>query len=295
MQNGERETKGVLLVLASYVIWGLFPLYWRLLDGVPAPEIALHRIVWCAFCAGAIAVCRRRGTELYRSLTDLRLIGTLTVSGLLVTADWTIYIYGVAVHRLVETSLGLFVTPLFSILLGVLFLGERISPLRLAAITLGVVALAAEIFAYGRVPWIALGIAFSFGCYGYVRKKAPVDPLDGLLIETGLLAPFAAAALLFLAVHGSGSFRLALPGRDIFLILSGVVTLVPLALFVTGARRIRLTTVGLVQYFSPGLTLLLATFGFDERFTRTDVTAFSCIWAALLLTMLEGRLTRART
>ena len=289
-QKSAGETRGMLLVFASYVIWGLFPLYWRLLDGVASVEIALHRIVWCTVFAGAMMFWRGRWGQVRRILRHKKLAGALALSGSLVAIDWTCYIWGVASRQLVEVSLGLFVTPLFSIFLGVVLLGERISPMRMAALFLGMAALLAQVVAFGHIPWIALGISVCFGLYGYVRKLTPVDPLDGLLIETGLLTPFALVALLVMGALGVGAFRLGAVSTDFFLVFSGVVTAVPLILFVSGARRIRLSSVGFVQYFSPGLTLALAIFGFREKFSVIDAGAFVCLWCALILLALETRL-----
>lgn len=284
------ETRGMLLVFISYVVWGLFPLYWCLLASVPVAEIALHRMVWCALFAGGIVLWRHRVPQVRASLSDRRLVLTLTVSGLLVAADWTIYIWSVSSHQLVEAALGLFVTPLVTILLGLLMLGERVSVLRALALALGVAALLMKLVAYGHVPWIAFGIAIAFGLYGYVRKKAPVDPLDGLFIETGLIAPAALLAIVVLACGGTGAFRLSAPVTSLLLVCGGAVTAAPLALFVCGVRRIRLSSVGFVQYFSPGLTLALAVFGFRERLDPADIAAFSCLWIALVLIGIEGPL-----
>lgn len=293
MNDQSSETKGILFVVVSYVIWGLFPLYWRLLDGVPAVEIALHRIVWCALCVGLWLLVRGRTDGVRATLHNRRRVAALTASGFLVAADWSFYIYGVETRQLVETSLGMFVVPLFSIFLGVAFLGERLSPMRAFAIALGVAALGVEVCAYGRVPWIAIGLAVSFGLYGYVRKLTPVDPIDGLFVETALLVPLALAGLIGLAALGRGAFRPDALWNDSFLVLSGIVTAIPLALFVAGARRIRLSTVGFVQYCAPGLTLSLAVFGFGERFSHIDAAAFGCLWGALILIALESRFRKA--
>lgn len=288
------ETRGIILVFLSYVIWGLFPLYWCLLEQVPPVEISLHRMVWCAILCVGIMLWRRRWENVRQILASPRLIQALFLSGSLVAVDWTFYIWGVASHQLIQTSLGLFITPLVSILLGMLLLGEKVSPMRALAVLLGIVALAVQIIAFGHMPWIALGISLTFGLYGYVRKETDVDPLDGLLVETGLLAPLALVALIGMAVVGKGYFRLSVPSVDLLLILGGAVTATPLALFVTGARSIRLTTVGFVQYFSPAITLALAVFGFNEHFSAVDGAAFVCLWCALVLVAVESHLQQKK-
>lgn len=293
-ENSPDSLKGIVLVFLAYVIWGLFPLYWCLLEQVSPVEIALHRMVWCALFAAGIVHFRGRWGAVATVLSNRHQIGTLMLSGVLVAADWTFYIWGVASHQLVQASLGLFIMPLVSILLGIVLLGEKVTPMRGLAVALGLAAVAVEIIAFGRIPWIALGIAITFGFYGYVRKKMVVEALDGLFVETALLTPFAAVALIVLALMGQGVFRLSAPRTDLLLICGGAVTAIPLAMFVMGARRIRLSTVGFVQYFSPGLTLALAIFGFKERFSYVDAAAFCCLWGALVLVALGSRFGKKR-
>jgi chloramphenicol-sensitive protein RarD len=200
----------------------------------------------------------------------------------------------VASHRLVEASLGYYMTPLVSIGLGVLILGERISALRLAGIALATVALVAKTVALGEFPWIAPGLALSFGFYGYIRKLTPVDSLDGLTIETTLLFPLTLGTVAVWAFAGTGAFLVNHPARDVFLMASGPVTAVPLVMFAAGVRRVRLTTLAFLQYLSPSITLLVATMLLGEKFTRIDMVSFACVWAALLLVGLEGQVTRSR-
>jgi chloramphenicol-sensitive protein RarD len=183
-------------------------------------------------------------------------------------------------------------TPLISIALGVLLLGEKISRLRLAAIGLAGVAVIVQSFSLGHFPWIAPALALSFGFYGYMRKLIPVDALDGLTIETCLLFPFTLVTVLVLALDGAGAFPSTNILRDALLIGSGPLTAVPLTMFAAGARRVRMTTLGFLQYFSPSITLLLATLLLGEAFTRVDVLTFACVWAALVLIGLESRLSR---
>jgi chloramphenicol-sensitive protein RarD len=200
----------------------------------------------------------------------------------------------VATRQLVEASLGYYINPLISIALGVLFFGERMSRLRLAAVVLATLAVAVKAVSLGHFPWIAPVLALSFGFYGYFRKLAPVDALDGLLVETGIVLPIAAALLIYRSVMGMAAFPSTDWSRDALLIGAGPITAVPLALFAAGARRIRLSTLGFLQYLSPSITLLLAIFGFGEPFTRFDALAFGCVWAALVLVALEGRMARVR-
>lgn len=288
------EPLGIFYAAATYFLWGFVPLYWALLAGTSPVEITLHRILWGALFAAAVTWGRGHLRNIAAVFRNRRMLGALCASSILIATNWTIFIYCVASHQLVESSLGYYLTPLVSIGVGVLILGEKISRLRLGAIALATVAVAVQAYELGTVPWVAPALALSFGFYGYVRKLTPVDALDGLTVETMLLMPFAAAAIAFLAIQGTGAFTLATPRIDLLLIGGGPVTLVPLVLYAAGVRRIRMTTLGFLQYLSPSITLLVATLLMGEAFTRVDAIAFAFVWAALLLVALEGRLARAR-
>jgi chloramphenicol-sensitive protein RarD len=288
------DSRGLAYAALAYVLWGIVPLYWRLLDGVPPFELTVHRIVWCALFVMIVALFRRRLGHLRQIVRTPRLLATLTLTSLLIFANWTVYIYCIASRQLVEASLGYYINPLISVALGVIFLGERMSRVRLAAIVLATGAVAAKAMSLGHVPWIAPVLAFSFGFYGYFRKLAPVDALDGLLVETWIVLPVSAGLLFYWYMLGEAVFPSADLTRDTLLVAGGAVTAVPLALFAAGARRIRLSTLGFLQYLSPSITLLLAIFGFGEKFTHFDAVAFGCVWAALALVALESRMTRIR-
>ncbi|HEY0107317.1 MAG TPA: EamA family transporter RarD [Rhizomicrobium sp.] len=284
------EARGIAYVASSYLIWGVTPLFWVLLDGISPLELTLHRMVWCALFGLAVTAGRGRLSRLVGVLRAPRLVGALAVSGVLITVNWTLFIYCVATRRLVDASLGYYITPLVSIALGVVLLGEKISRIRLAAIGLAGVAVAIETLALGRLPWPAFGLAVSFGFYGYVRKLTPVDSLDGLTVETVLFLPVTLAILAWWALQGTGAFPSPALGRDALLIVTGPLTALPLAMFASGARRIRMTTLGFLQYISPSITLLVATLLMHEPFARTSAIAFGLIWAALVLVSLEGRM-----
>lgn len=290
--TGKNETAGVFLALAAYSLWGLLPLYWRLLDGVDPFVVAMHRIFWCAVFVGVLTLLRRRMHTVRSVLRRRRLVLALICSSLLIAVNWTTYIYSVALHQVVEASLGYFINPLLSILLGVFLLGERISRVRIAAVTLASVGLVIKAVLLGHVPLIALGLALTFALYGYVRKLVPVDPLDGLFIESVFLVPLAFIILLCCGLPlPVGQFHA--PSTDEWLIIaSGPVTAIPLTLFAAGARRIRLSTLGFVQYISPILTLVVAVALFREPFTPVDLVTFGCIWVALVLVLLEKPLAQ---
>jgi chloramphenicol-sensitive protein RarD len=288
------DPTGIAYAALAYALWGIVPLYWRLLDGVPPFELTVHRIVWCALFVMVVALMRGRFGHLRQILRTPWLLRTLTLTSLLISVNWTVYIYCIASRQLVEASLGYYINPLISVALGVVFFGERMSRVRLAAIVLATGAVAAKAFSLGHFPWIAPVLAVSFGFYGYFRKLAPVDALDGLLVETWIVLPVSAGLLLYWYIAGEAAFSSTDWSRDALLIGGGAITAVPLALFAAGARRIRLSTLGFLQYLSPSITLLLAIFGFGEKFTPLDVVAFGCVWAALSLVALESRVVRFR-
>jgi chloramphenicol-sensitive protein RarD len=289
------DPRGIALALAAYGLWGIVPIYWRLLAKVPPFELTVHRVLWCALFVLAVSLARGRWKQLLEIARNKRLLGTLALTSILISINWTIYIYCVATHQLVESSLGYYINPLVSILLGVTLFGERLSRLRLIAVLLAAAAVAAQSIELGYLPWIAPTLALSFGFYGYFRKRVDVDALDGLTVETWILFPLTFGLVLFWGVRGSGAFPSANLGTDALLILGGPITALPLAMFAAGARRIRLSTLGFLQYFSPSITLALAVFGFGEPFTRVDAIAFACVWAALLLVAAEGRFSQAGT
>jgi len=283
------DARGIAYAGGAYLVWGLVPLYWRLLAGISPVEITLHRILWCALFGLAVTVSRRRISHFILVVRTPRLLGALAASSVLITANWTLYMYCVTTHQLVEAALGYYLTPLVSIGLGVALLGEKISRLRIAAIALATVAVAAQTYALGHIPWVAPALALTFGFYGYVRKLTPVDALDGLTIETCLLLPITLVLVTLWALNGTGAFPAPTLGRNALLIFTGPLTALPLVMFAAGARRVRLTTLGFLQYLSPTITLLVATLVLGEPFTRANTIAFGCIWSALALVSADGR------
>ncbi len=286
------ETAGILYAASAYSIWGVLPLYWHVLGNVPPFELSFHRMVWCALFAVAVTLAAGRTKAVLSAVRSRKVLLALVVSSILIAANWTIYIYSVAKAELVEASLGYYINPLLSIALGIFLLGEKLSPLRIAAIALAGIAVSFKAFGLGHFPWIALGLAVSFGFYGYVRKLTPVAAFDGLTIETCILFPLTAGILLFWGWQGTGQFTTAHWGTDTLLILGGPITALPLALFAAGARRVRMSTLGFLQYLSPSITLLIATLVLHEPFTAGDAATFGCVWLALVLVALDGRVGR---
>ena len=280
---------GIFYAGFAYAVWGIMPLYWRLLSSMPPFELTVHRLVWCAFVVAGVTLARGRMAQILAIVKQPRLFATLALTSVLITTNWTIYIYCVQTHQLVEASLGYFINPFISFALGALVLGEHMSPFRIVAMALAAIAVTAQAIALGHIPWIAPALAMSFGLYGYFRKLAPVDALDGLTVETWILFPITLSLVLFWWAKGTGAFPSADLTKDALLLGGGPLTALPLTMFAAGARRIRLTTLGFLQYLSPSITLVIATLMLGEKFTHTDAIAFGCVWAALLIVSAEGR------
>jgi chloramphenicol-sensitive protein RarD len=278
----------LLYAFACYGLWGIAPIYFKAVISVPPLELLAHRVLWSLLFLGLILSWQRRWGIIFACLREPRLRLGLTVSAVLVAINWLAYIYGVATAQIVQTSLGYFINPLVSVLLGMLILGERLRGMQVLAVLLaasGVVLLANMA---GELPWIALTVAFSFGLYGLVRKVLPVDAVVGLAVETIVLTPVAVAYLFWLIWDGQVHFLAGDTGMDMLLAVSGVVTSVPLLCFAQAARRLRLTTLGMVQYLAPSLQFLFAVFVYREPFHFWQGVCFGCIWAALALYTLDA-------
>jgi chloramphenicol-sensitive protein RarD len=272
---------GTVAAVLAFLLWGLFPLYWKMLAAVPAVEVVAHRTAWGFVAMAAWVTQRGRWKDARAVASRPGTIARLAGSAVLIAVNWLLYVWAVAHDHVVEASLGYFINPLVNVLLGVLVLGERLSRAQRVAVALAAAGVAVLTVGHGRLPWIALALAASFGLYGLARKTVGADSVVGLLWETGLLAPLAAGWLLSLEARGSGAFGAAHPGASALLALGGAVTAVPLVLFAQGARSLPLSTVGLLQYLSPSIQFLLAVLVFREPFTPAHAAAFAFIWAAL--------------
>ena len=272
---------GYLFGLLAYLCWGLFPLYWKLLRPSGALEILAHRIVW-SFLAVAIVVSLVRGWKriagLVRRPRKLALIG---LAAALIAVNWWTYIYGVNADRVVETSLGYFINPLCTVLLGVFVLRERLRPAQWVALSIGAASVAVLTYDYGHVPYIALTLAATFGLYGLVKKQLAVPAADGLLVESGALALPAAVYVAVLVNQGSSTFGAVSAGHTALLVLAGLVTAIPLLLFAGAANRIPLSAIGLLQYIAPILQLACGVLIFDEPMPPLRLAGFALVWVAL--------------
>jgi chloramphenicol-sensitive protein RarD len=277
---------GALAAAGAYFLWGLFPLYWSLLGSVPTVQVLAHRAAWCALCVWAFLAVQGQG-RWWRGM-DRRVVLMLTCSSVLISMNWGVYIYGVNSGHVLETSLGYFITPLISILLGVMLLHERLGVLQWVAVAIAATGVAYLAVRVGSVPWIALWLGASFALYGLIRKFVIVDAVRGLAVESCLMLPAAVAYLVWSQMNGSGVFLRENGMQDVLLIAGGAVTAVPLVLFAFAARRVALSTLGFMQYGAPTVQLLLGIFVFHERFGVVQAVAFGCIWAALGLVLADN-------
>lgn len=284
----DQARRGGLFALAAFGIWSAFPAFFKLVAEVPSTEVLAHRILWSMAFVALLLALRGAWGDIGRVLRNRRLLRQLCLSSLLVSVNWLVFIWAVANDRVLESSLGYFINPLINVLLGVLFLGERLRLLQWTAIALACAGVLYQIVGLGQLPWVALTVAVTFGCYGLVRKQTDVDAFSGLFVETLLLAPLAVGYLLFLESAGRGSFLHAGIGGDLLLVLAGVLTALPLLLFTAAATRLRLSTLGLLQYTVPSGHFLLAVLAFGETFTAAHAVTFGCIWSALLLYVLSN-------
>lgn len=275
--------RGYLLGLLAYSIWGLFPLYFKTLESTPAEEVIVHRVLWSALCSAALLLLwRHRGwwQQLYNH--PKRFI-VLTASGALIASNWLIYVWAVHHDRMVEASLGYYINPLVNVLLAMLFLRERLRRLQWLAIGLAAVGVGLQVLSLGKVPWISLALACSFGFYGLIRKQAPVAALPGLTIETWLLVPVALAWLWFNPQAVSMQSGFVGSGQMFWLAAAGPVTLLPLLCFNEAAKNLPYASLAFLQYITPTVLLLLAVLVFNEPFSAHSFVFFGFIWAALAL------------
>lgn len=283
----QERTRGVAMACAAHLLWGLFPLYFHHLGHVPATDVIAHRAVW-SFLVLAVGFAFVGRGPWQGVRFDLRLWSGHFLSSLLIATNWLVYVWGVGAGRVVECSLGYFINPLVSVLLGVVVLGERLRRLQWAALALVVASVVWLGFAYGAVPWLSLALALSFGGYGLARKTSRVASGPGLLLETGLLFPLALVWLVWGPASSGGSWSGANISTQVLLVLTGLVTTLPLLLFASGARRIPLSLVGFVQYLTPSLQFLLGVLYFREDFPASRLVGFALVWAGLALLALES-------
>jgi chloramphenicol-sensitive protein RarD len=287
-EAAQRHRAGLILGLSAYLLWGVLPLYFKALAHVSPGEILGHRIVWSLLFLGVLATLWRRWPAIRAAIVDRRVLLTLMLTALLIAVNWLVYIIAVVTGHVLEGSLGYYLNPLVNILLGVFLLGEKLSRPQIFATCLAAAGVAVLAAGAGSALWISLTLAFSFATYGFLRKVAPVDSLEGLTIETILLAPLALAWILWLGTQGQGGFSDWSHATGILLVLGGAITAIPLLLFTAAAKRLPYSTLGFLQYIAPSLQFLSAVLLFGEPLTLAHMICFGAIWAALLIFTLDG-------
>jgi chloramphenicol-sensitive protein RarD len=280
--------RGLLLGATAYVLWGAFPLYWPLLEPGGAIELLAHRILWSMLTMGVLVLVVARRTQLRAIWVDRRVRFLLVVAAVTITCNWATYIYGVNNDRVVETSLGYFINPLVTVLMGVLLLKERLRPLQWLAMGVGFVAVAVLTWDYGRLPYVALVLAFSFGTYGLAKKTANVGAVESLAFETAVIAPFAAAYVFWLSATGAAEFGANGAGHALLYTTTGVVTAIPLICFSAAATRISMVSLGLLQYLAPVLQFGLGVLVFHEAMPTGRWVGFALVWIALSVFTFEA-------
>lgn len=283
--------KGILLGIGAYVLWGFFPIYWKLLHAVPALQLLSHRIGW-SFLLLMIVIFVTKQYPAFRATLNRRTLGIYFIAAILIGINWLTYVWAVNANFIVETSLGYFINPLLSVLLGVIILREKLRPMQWLPIALATIGVVYLTVVYGRLPWIALVLALSFGFYGLVKKVAPLSSLYGLTLETGILFLPALLYLTLAGLDGSGAFLHLGIVPDLLMIGAGIVTTIPLLMFASAARSIPLSMVGVLQYIAPTIQFLIGVLIYKEPFDHTRLIGFGIVWVALIIFWVENYLAQ---
>lgn len=288
--NTSNSQHGLWYGVAAYGLWGLIPFYFRSLGNVPPIEVLAHRVVWSLTFLVLLITFSRRWPSLLRAVRSRQVLMRLAASAVLIGINWFTYIYAVMTHQVLAASLGYFITPLVNVLLGVIFLGERLRPLQLLGVVLAALGVMNLAVVGAGIPWIALMLTVSFAFYGLLRKTTRIDSTQGLFVETFLLAGPALIVLAWLASSGAAVALYDPAGVLPLLMAGGIVMTIPLLCFVAAARRLRMSTLGFLQFLSPSLQFLVAVLAFEEPFSQVQLTSFGCIWLAIALYMADSLL-----
>ncbi len=286
--------KGILYGIGAYLAWGFFPIYWKFLHHVPAIQLIGHRIIWSCLLLLVVIVLTKQWDE-FRKTVNLKVLRIYTIAAILIGINWLVYVWAVNSNFIVETSLGYFINPLLSVLMGVIFLKERLRLAQWIPVVLAAVGVTYLTFIYGRLPYIALTLAFSFGLYGLVKKLSPLGSLYGLTIETAILFVPALIYLIAMEANSTAAFLHTGISSDLLMIGAGVVTTIPLLMFASAAKSIPLWVVGLLQYIAPTIQFLLGVFLYKEPFSQHQLIGFGIVWAALIFFVVENYLANRAT
>ena len=275
--------KGTLTALGAYLLWGFLPIYWKALHSVPAVQIIAHRVIWSFLFVVVLLALQKEWGSFWKAISNRKTILIYLAAAVLLTLNWLVYVWGVNSEHVVETSLGYFINPLVSVLLGVIFLREKLRPLQWVPVGLAAAGVTYLTLSYGSLPWIALALALTWGFYGLVKKTAPLGSLHGLTLETGLAFLPSLAFLLVMDVTGKGAFGHSTTLLNLLMAGAGVITAVPLLLFASAAKDVNLSILGLLFYVSPTCQFLIGVLLYKEPFSHHQLIGFSIVWIALIL------------
>ncbi len=278
--------KGFILALATFIMWGVFPVFFKFIQGISATEVLAHRIIWSSVILFIVLIVTKKLTSLKRIAKIKKVILTLAITGILIASNWGIFIYAINQNEILATSLGYFINPLFSILLGAIILKEELSPALKLSIFIVFIAIGIQIYALGKLPFISIILPLSFALYGLLRKRLGVRTFEGLFIETMILSPFALIYLIYLSLVSSSEFGLNFNG--IMLFLSGFITILPLLTFNASTKYLKLSTIGFLQYISPTLSMLIAVFVYNETLDLYKIISFVLIWISLAIAAISN-------
>ncbi|MGB8339870.1 MAG: EamA family transporter RarD [Burkholderiales bacterium] len=287
-------SRGMWYAISAYVIWGLLTIFWKTLQHVPALQLICHRIVWSCVLLTAYVLVSGQAKKLFDSAKTLSVLRIYTAAALFITTNWLIFVWGVNAGYVVETSLGYFINPLVSVLIGVVFLHERLRRGQWHAVVLAGIGVLVLGFAYGAIPWIALTLAFSFAFYGLIKKHASLNSIQGLTLETMIIFLPALGYLIYAETQHTGALMHTDINTNLMLVATGVITIVPLLMFSSAARSISLTHIGILQYLAPTIQFLVGVFIYHESVTRHQYIGFGLVWTALFIFALDGVLAHRR-
>lgn len=284
IDNQSKSKKiGIIYAILAYVVWGLLPLFWKLLQQIPADQILAHRIFWSFIYVGLIMIIYGSWKKTKAVLSQPKQLFYVVLCAIIISVNWFTYIWAVNANHVVEASMGYYINPLVTVLLGVIVLKEKLTNWQWVALAIAGVGVAVLTIQYGRIPWVAFTLAFSFAFYGLFKKMLTVDSITGLFLETAVMAPIALGYLVFKGVNGVGAWGNLSMMLTIALVCSGVATATPLLWFTLAAKRVQLSTIGFLQYLAPTISLYLGVMVFNEEFTKTHLFTFGCIWLALIV------------
>ncbi|MDU0355023.1 EamA family transporter RarD [Paraglaciecola aquimarina] len=280
--SSNRTAVGILLAIAAYTMWGVAPIYFKLLHGVPAAEILMHRVIWSVIVLFGLILLTKQSSHVMRALQDTNILKILSVTGFLLAANWYVFIWAINNDHLLDASLGYYINPLLNVFLGRAFLGETLRKMQKLAVILALIGVGMLVISYGHIPWVSLLLASTFGVYGLIRKKVPVGSFPGLFIESLLMLPVAVYYWLVFAGDTSNLLSNSM-SLNILLICAGIITTAPLLCFTSAAKRIQYSTLGFFQYIGPSIMFVLAVLVFNEPLQQEKVILFAFVWAALAI------------